>query len=472
MDSDTKCCESIRYMLNKESSEIPSILNPRNHSNRPQHQKMSREEKNELQKRITTRGLSGLSNFGSTCYMNAALQSLSATKPFIAYMIHPKSEIMGHLEKRILDDMYLKHHKENLEKEIEPEPELSVCIIDIKKDAKKKLAYKLRSMMKKMWVYNCEVEPKQLKQCVDKNLKYFTGGSQQHDSQEFLTALLDNIHESTKAESSFICKFDQETSTLDSEMKDMESALSDARKQKDIESIKMITSQIDNLYITNPSTFLKIRSIWAWIDILKSAYSVINDIFSGMSLTTITCFDCKKSTHKFERNDLLTLHLPEKIEEDKTKYTLHELLTNYTASELMTNANKYHCGYCGIKTDAIKKNTIYQQPNVLVIMFKKYQQYNGSILKTNIKIDYDHILDIKDFVSDHVECNTKYELYSVIRHSGGASGGHYYTYSKNMINDLWYLFDDGNVYNVDDDEPLRCNGYVLFYRQIEMNLPI
>lgn len=449
-----------------QPTQIPNILNPKNYSNRPpQRPGLTHQEKLELQKKITTRGLSGLSNFGATCYMNAALQSLSATKPFVAYMIHPDSEILDHLEKRILDDIFIKHEKEDVEKGVETE--LNVSVSEIKEKAKEKLPYKLRLMMKRMWAHNCEVQPKQLKRYVDKNLKYFMGGFQQHDSQEFLTALLDNVHESTKAEGVLTVKFDQDTVDLESELKVLESALSNARKQKDVEAVKMLTDQIDDLYVANPAAFLKIQSVWAWTDMLKSAYSVINDIFSGMSMTTITCSACKKSTHKFERNDLLSLHLPEKIEEDKNKYSLQELLRNYTAPEMMTNANKYHCGYCGIKTDAVKKNTIYQQPNVLVIMFKKYQQYNGSILKTNIKIDYDHILDIREFVSEHVEGNTKYELYSVIRHSGGFNGGHYYTYSKNMINDLWYLNDDGDVYNVDDDEPLRCNGYVLFYRRTD-----
>jgi ubiquitin C-terminal hydrolase len=99
-------------------------------------------------------------------------------------------------------------------------------------------------------------------------------------------------------------------------------------------------------------------------------------------------------------------------------------------------------------------------------MIKKYQKFNGSILKTNVKINYPHILDIKEYMSEYVDTDTKYELYSVIRHSGGVDGGHYYTYSKNMINGLWFLHDDGDVFNVDESEPLNCNGYILFYRLI------
>ena len=38
-----------------------------------------------------------------------------------------------------------------------------------------------------------------------------------------------------------------------------------------------------------------------------------------------------------------------------------------------------------------------------------------------------------------------YELYAVLVHSGGALGGHYYAYIKNMDTGLWYNFNDSSV---------------------------
>lgn len=38
-----------------------------------------------------------------------------------------------------------------------------------------------------------------------------------------------------------------------------------------------------------------------------------------------------------------------------------------------------------------------------------------------------------------------YELYAVLVHSGGALGGHYYAYIKNMDSGLWYNFNDASV---------------------------
>jgi ubiquitin C-terminal hydrolase len=415
-------------------------------------------------KNMTTRGLSGITNFGATCYMNAALQSLNVTKPFVAYMIHPESELLSHIEKRIIDEQFKKYEKEAEDKGEELLMDISMS--QINEEAVEKLAYKLRLMMKRLWAHNCEVNPKQLKKYIDKHIKFFSGGFVQHDSQEFLSALIDNIHESTKTTCVFDLTFEGDAQQLNNEFLVLESALLVARTEKDIETMRSIMDKMNELYIINKDLYFQIYSKRTWSQLLKDSYSVINDIFSGMSVTTIECNTCHKSYNKFERFDLLTLHLPENVDEKKTQYSLHDLFDLYTQKEIMKDGNKYNCMYCGEKQEATKHQILYQQPNTLVLLIKKYQKYNGNIFKSNIKIEYDHELDISPYVAHGAEGDNKYELYSVIRHAGGYGGGHYYTYTKNPLNNLWYLHDDGDVYNVEPDEPLRCNGYILFYRKI------
>ncbi|KAK9499634.1 hypothetical protein O3M35_002645 [Rhynocoris fuscipes] len=81
-----------------------------------------------------------------------------------------------------------------------------------------------------------------------------------------------------------------------------------------------------------------------------------------------------------------------------------------------------------------------------------------------------------------------YELYSIMIHSGSASGGHYYAYIKDFAKDEWYCFNDQSVTTITQEDiektfgggPSRAyysgayssstNAYMLMYRQIDKEL--
>jgi ubiquitin carboxyl-terminal hydrolase 47 len=44
-----------------------------------------------------------------------------------------------------------------------------------------------------------------------------------------------------------------------------------------------------------------------------------------------------------------------------------------------------------------------------------------------------------------------YELYAVLVHTGGAFGGHYFAYIKNISDGLWYNFNDSHVTPLTDE---------------------
>lgn len=78
-----------------------------------------------------------------------------------------------------------------------------------------------------------------------------------------------------------------------------------------------------------------------------------------------------------------------------------------------------------------------------------------------------------------------YELFSIMIHSGSASGGHYYAYIKDLITQEWFCFNDQSVTRITYDDiqktygggPTRAyysgayssstNAYMLMYRQID-----
>lgn len=78
-----------------------------------------------------------------------------------------------------------------------------------------------------------------------------------------------------------------------------------------------------------------------------------------------------------------------------------------------------------------------------------------------------------------------YDLFSIMIHSGSASGGHYYAYIKDFDKNLWFCFNDQSVTPITEDDirktygggPQRTyysgafssstNAYMLMYRQID-----
>lgn len=88
-------------------------------------------------------------------------------------------------------------------------------------------------------------------------------------------------------------------------------------------------------------------------------------------------------------------------------------------------------------------------------------------------------------IKDNMEGPYWYELFSIMIHSGSASGGHYYAYIKSFENSQWYCFNDQSVSRVYGDDIERTygglessrhyyssayssstNAYMLMYRQV------
>lgn len=65
-----------------------------------------------------------------------------------------------------------------------------------------------------------------------------------------------------------------------------------------------------------------------------------------------------------------------------------------------------------------------------------------------------------------------YELFSVLIHSGGAMGGHYYAFIKSFEDHKWYKFNDSSVDPISEEEISKVFGdkyssptaYMLMYK--------
>jgi uncharacterized UBP type Zn finger protein len=136
------------------------------------------------------------------------------------------------------------------------------------------------------------------------------------------------------------------------------------------------------------------------------------------------------------------------------KNNLTDSFINYLKKE---NIHDYHCEKCNQKVLADKKVYIYNLPNFLILVLKRYN-ING---KLNDSISYPlENMKIRETESGEI---FSYILYAIIYHYGHSQNGHYNCNVK--INNNWYFIDDDSIYLNNNIENNNCNSYILFYKK-------
>ncbi|GJM87121.1 hypothetical protein PR202_ga03045 [Eleusine coracana subsp. coracana] len=125
--------------------------------------------------------------------------------------------------------------------------------------------------------------------------------------------------------------------------------------------------------------------------------------------------------------------------------TLVKALHNFTKEELLDGGEKhYNCQHCKQKVVAKKRFTIDKAPSVLTIHLKRFSPFNP-LRKIDKKVDFQTALNLKPFVSDSEVMDLKYNLYSVLVHTGGYTQfGHYYCFVRTSSG-IWHNLDDTQV---------------------------
>ena len=385
-----------------------------------------------------TRGLSGLNNIGNTCYMNSVIQSLSSTNLLCYYFRKA-------LFKKNLYECIIKKSKKKSDKEMSKKK--------IKHKFKSSITYRLYQVLKIMWSINCELKPEKFKLSVDKLLPKFRG-LMQHDAQEFLTFLLDQIHEENK--NVVEIKKIKLNSKVNSYIGAKERILKQIKETED-ESIKgTLKNQLKKLINNNYIIDTQYEGIKFYESFLKNNHSIITDLFYGIFMSEICCNNCSNKSVTFEPFNMLQLELF-----NTENLSLEKMLQHYFKSEEIN----YKCDECNLNSGAMKRTIIHTLPEKLIIQFKRFISNGNHSRKNNMKVLFPFSnLEMKE----HIKIEPYfYELYSVINHMGDVGGGHYTNYSKNSINGEWYEFNDSNVsyLNYPEKEIITSSAYVLLYQK-------
>ncbi|CAG0897077.1 unnamed protein product [Darwinula stevensoni] len=473
------------------------------------------------------RGLTGLQNFGVTCYMNAAIQALSNTIPLTSYFLYnpPTSR---HERKTMPSQDY-------------------------------------RKLVHAIWGGQqppaC-VSPSEMWRSVRLAIPAFRG-FQQQDTQEFLRCFMDHLHEDLKERVLFhadngrmgggdhMVQDDSDTAPSEEGYETCDSGVSDdlsstnspqprTQKQRisrhkkqqsmDVEEDEVPQGDVDAMEFSDASDSFPVNHLSRMRNPVlhlptsrssspaeknssgschqgkngQSYRSIISDIFDGKILSTVQCNTCSRVSSTKETFQDLSLPIPSREfiqilhqgtplkahfsscpdmyqQQGWLSYMwswllswfwgpsvdLHDCLGAFFSADELKGDNMYSCEKCKKLRNGIKYSRVLELPEVLGIHLKRFRHEFMFSSKIGNHVSFPlKDLDMSTYI--HKDCASqvmKYDLFAVICHHGGVGGGHYTAYCLNPLNNQWYEYDDQCVTRVSPDVVRKCEAYVLFYKK-------
>ncbi len=336
-------------------------------------------------------GLTGIVNLGNTCFMNSAIQCLNSISPMTEYFVTNKYQ--EDIDTNRQESSMVKHYAR---------------------------------LIKGMWddTRDDPIEPKSFLRILAFFAQMFRG-SQQHDSQECITFVLDIMH-------------------------------------------KALCQNVDINVSGNPTSEAQVMQLRSYEQLKKyldaTGYSIITELFYGQLVSRVQCNQCQNISHTFDPFCYLSVPV-------ESELTLDACLHKFIDNELLSKGNEYDCEHCKNRNPATKQLMVWKAPEVLVIHLKRFnfrkigERISKFKLNTNITFPLNN-LDLSEYMSNMNTSNStcRYNLVAVSNHSGNIDGGHYYSYVRR--DDNWYDLNDTRVTQINQDEVHSPAAYVLFYSKM------
>ena len=370
----------------------------------------------------------GLNNVGATCFMNSTMQCLSQTKKLTAYFLDPQNK------ERIM--------KNNIAMKTPDDLQLSPLYLEL---------------ISKLWATDGSknYSPYNFMNRVQDMNPLFQKG-QAGDAKDFIIYLLEQMH-------------------------------SELKKNMKKNEIKLPPlNQYDQK-----------NAIQHFFQDFQEELSIFSDVFFGFNETTNVCLNCKNNygskgqafpiCYNYGIFNCIIFPL-EEVKNMKNKFmqmmqnnmgfnnnfnfnmnnrvNLYECFVYNEKTDKFTGENQNYCNICRKMADSDYTSRIYISPNVLILILNR-----GKGNMYNVKCDFALNIDITNFVILKDRPQVTYNLYGVITHIGESGpNAHFVASCKSPVNGLWYRFNDGLVYQINDFQKEVhdfWNPYILFYQKDE-----
>ncbi|XP_034693537.1 ubiquitin carboxyl-terminal hydrolase 12 isoform X3 [Vitis riparia] len=181
----------------------------------------------------------------------------------------------------------------------------------------------------------------------------------------------------------------------------------------------------------------------------------IQQLFEGHHMNYIECINVDyKSTRKESFYDLQL--------DVKGCRDVYASFDKYVEVERLEGDNRYQAENHGLQ-DAKKGVLFIDFPPVLQLQLKRFEYdfMRDTMVKINDRYEFPLQLDLDrengKYLSPDADRSVRnlYTLHSVLVHSGGVHGGHYYAFIRPTLSDQWFKFDDERVTKEDTRRALE-----------------
>lgn len=363
--------------------------------------------------------LIGLNNLGFTCYINALLQCLNQTESLVNYFLSEEGS-----SKVYKNNIFIKDPSSNM-----LSPSFHETIINLWDKNNNKKLYSPIYFHQKLMEMN----------------KLFKL-NKPNDSKDLLKFILKQLHK---------------------ELNTKEKKIMNNNKKKEFNF-----DQYDRVKIFD--IFLK--------EFTSNNCSIISNNFFGITEINIQCLKCKEFfitqgiminpiIYDFKIYNLLNFPLEEvrkmkmgienkkDDEENNGKINIYDCFDYYQTHK---NINIF-CKRCNQTNECTLTTKLFNAPNILVLILNRGK---GNIY--NIKLDFYEEIEISKYIQ-FKQNRIIYKLYGVLTHLGkSGEDGHFISSCKNLIDHLWYKYNDSSIIKVNDIKKEVLNfgtPYILFYQK-------
>ena len=178
-------------------------------------------------------------------------------------------------------------------------------------------------------------------------------------------------------------------------------------------------------------------------------------LFRGKFTNYVKCIEVEDVSLRDE--DFYDLQMPVKGCKD-----LYASFDEYVKEEVLDGDNQYQSERFG-KQDAKKGVQFKVLPPVLELHLRRFEYdfATDAMAKINERFEFPTTLDMdrdeRKYFTEEADPSVRnlYKLHSVLVHSGGPNGGHYYAFIRPLGVEQWYRFDDERVTKVTQKEAVE-----------------